>query len=539
MTAEDSSQPQQIDLSPRRVHKALALVLIAVFAYVLAMSLHMRDYFMDDAYIGFRYVDNVISGHGFVFNPPLPVEGVSNIGWLLALLPFAYWFPVTAVAKVLSIVLLLLTVTMTARIVLRFMGARSDYLVVLPIPLLVASQSELLIFSLIGMETALLAAGICVVVLLSFHGERSVVSAIICALLFLVRPECILLFPMAQLFLNGRDWAAWRRQARPLIVFSAMIILITAARWAYFGAALPNTFAAKSARFDEVCVRVLQALVGLNTNIPHPFAGLVALPLLAGGIWALWRQHRRPAAWLSAALAVAFIFGVYARLDWTGMGRYFAPYVPAAVVVMWCGLVAIGRSLLQHRVAPARIDRVLATAAVVFVVAGMAATLMRLKPENIGTYPGTVLTGTSLIEPSLWMRDALPPDAVIATRRIGAVAYYSKKYIFDYKFGLTEPEVAKLVRARGSYLNNPRDDELTDLWLRIKPDYVLESTAVFELILKGTQYTLDDFEIHGLWYRQRRRFPIGNDSEWVLCERIAEPDPGPNGPHPRSSTSER
>ena len=97
------------------MHKALAVVLIAVFAYVIAMSIHMRGYFMDDAYIGFRYVDNAVSGNGLVFNPPQRVEGVSNIGWLLALLPFAHWFPVTAVAKVLSIALVLFTVTITCR----------------------------------------------------------------------------------------------------------------------------------------------------------------------------------------------------------------------------------------------------------------------------------------------------------------------------------------------------------------------------------------------------------------------------------------
>ena len=48
MTAQYSSQAQQIDPSPRHAHKALAVVLIAVFAYVIAMSIHMRGYFMDE-----------------------------------------------------------------------------------------------------------------------------------------------------------------------------------------------------------------------------------------------------------------------------------------------------------------------------------------------------------------------------------------------------------------------------------------------------------------------------------------------------------
>ncbi len=48
-----------------------------------------RHSFTDDAFIGFTYVRHALEGHGFVFNPDVRVEGVTNIGWLLFLLPFA------------------------------------------------------------------------------------------------------------------------------------------------------------------------------------------------------------------------------------------------------------------------------------------------------------------------------------------------------------------------------------------------------------------------------------------------------------------
>ena len=41
---------------------------------------------IDDAYISFRYAQNLLDGHGLVFNPGDPVEGYSNLLWVLHVL---------------------------------------------------------------------------------------------------------------------------------------------------------------------------------------------------------------------------------------------------------------------------------------------------------------------------------------------------------------------------------------------------------------------------------------------------------------------
>ena len=65
----------------------------SVFFYIT------RNYFIDDAFIGFRYITNFLSGKGFVFNPGQRVEGITNIGWLLFLTPLARFFEVPLCAK--------------------------------------------------------------------------------------------------------------------------------------------------------------------------------------------------------------------------------------------------------------------------------------------------------------------------------------------------------------------------------------------------------------------------------------------------------
>ena len=64
-----------------------------------------------------------------------------------------------------------------------------------------------------------------------------------------------------------------------------------------------------------------------------------------------------------------------------------------------------------------------------------------------------MLTGHDLVEPSLWMRDHLAAGSVIATRRLGALAYFSGLQVFDYAFGLTDREVARRVRRAGRYFD--------------------------------------------------------------------------------------
>ena len=60
----------------------LALSVILFFIFVA----WFWSYSIDDAFVTFRYAENFVNGHGFVFNPgDAPVEGYSNFLWLLIL----------------------------------------------------------------------------------------------------------------------------------------------------------------------------------------------------------------------------------------------------------------------------------------------------------------------------------------------------------------------------------------------------------------------------------------------------------------------
>ena len=90
-------------------------VIVGALIYLAAMAYATRSYFVDDAYIGFRYVDNLVAGKGFVFNPPERLEGVTNIGWLAFLAPWSLLGEVSVVAKIVSIALVCATCIGSAR----------------------------------------------------------------------------------------------------------------------------------------------------------------------------------------------------------------------------------------------------------------------------------------------------------------------------------------------------------------------------------------------------------------------------------------
>ena len=87
---------------------AILVVAVSLFAYFT------RECFVDDAFIGFQYIENLLAGHGFVFHPGQPpVEGVTNIGWLLFLAPVGCcWADIAAKGVGLALLLAAIAITM-------------------------------------------------------------------------------------------------------------------------------------------------------------------------------------------------------------------------------------------------------------------------------------------------------------------------------------------------------------------------------------------------------------------------------------------
>ena len=495
-----------------------AVLFMASFAWLI------RDFYMDDAYIGFQYLKSFLAGHGFVFFPgAVPVEGVTNIGWQVALAPLAALLGPPMASKLLGFGLALAVLRLMA-----VLGAsvadgepreqHSASLWLVPV-LLLATSFDFLYFAFAGMETALLAVLLLAMAAIALRSPASWSLPALAMAGCLTHPEAILVLPLYLAFAVVGGFSPRRRLLALLAALAGLMLVVTALRYSYFGDVVPNTFHAKSGGLFLKIDGAFQYLTGRNINIAFPVSGAVALPFLIFGYLRIHRASPPLAAMIAAIALTGIAFGVYSREDWSELARYFAPYLPAALLLFWCGLAeAVDRIGFSGN--PAWRPRFLALAASALVATQLYGILTGM--ARMEGYPGYVLAGRTLVAPAQWIRDTLPADAVIASRRIGALSYHSDRAVFDYVFGLTERDIAARVSERGTGFD-ATDSDLAPLWTDRSPDYILEDDEIMEAIIETAGGTPERFVVHGLAYRVLRRFEIGSERDWVLAGRVDLP----------------
>ncbi|MDH4064691.1 MAG: hypothetical protein OEW19_09845, partial [Acidobacteriota bacterium] len=184
--------------------------------WVGALAWYVRGYFVDDAYITFRFVDNLWLGQGFLFNPPERLEGITNLGWALVLIPLRGLISVPDAAKVLGLVSLTVGLWLVGRIGRRLFEPGSS--VPAAVVLATAASAEYCYFSLAGMETGLAALlGLLAIRCLQRRPEGVTAVSIVAAGLFLVRPEYLIAFPLY--LASGCLGRRRARTARSLSIF--------------------------------------------------------------------------------------------------------------------------------------------------------------------------------------------------------------------------------------------------------------------------------------------------------------------------------
>ena len=98
--------------------------MLTACVFTLVVLQYFYWYFtVDDAFISFRYAENVTQGHGLTFNPGERVEGYTNFLWVLILAFFHVLGADTVVtAKILGAAFGIMLVPMTALLVSRCAG---------------------------------------------------------------------------------------------------------------------------------------------------------------------------------------------------------------------------------------------------------------------------------------------------------------------------------------------------------------------------------------------------------------------------------
>jgi hypothetical protein len=361
------------------------LVLFLVFIATL-------DCYMDDAFIGYTYIKNFFSGKGFVFNPGERVEGVTNSGWLLFLIPFTFFGNIPFISKIISFLCVAATYPLLISGFQKYSCAyeeiqnnrdydNSGYDIInnnnnnpvnnepvikksfFPVlfTLFFLVNFDYFFFSLSGMETAFAGLLISLMLFLTSRKKYSAAGAV-SGFLFFVRPDTVLIMPFF-LFFSGIFYlykshrAPLKQKIQGLFLSGLSFFLVLAAgtgiRLVYFNQYLPNTFIAKSTSIYQFAGRLGLFFIDpiKIKNISILFASKIIILLLMSGIFFLTLKNSRLGFLSGSIIMVSYIFSVYARTDWTETGRYFAHYIPVASAILALSsevLIRLAAQLVSH-----------------------------------------------------------------------------------------------------------------------------------------------------------------------------------------------
>jgi hypothetical protein len=339
--------------------------LFAAAMYLAVVGVVVADP-IDDAFINFRYLEQLLDGHGLVFNPGERLEGFSSPLWLLLLVPGAWLSRVFDSPELLpQWAQALGTLAMLANwALLAFVAPRQLRLsrwAVLFVATVMLWSPFSFAWARAGLETPLVAllAGSALLLdcptPLPATGYRTPggsmprwarpLAAASLAVLCWVRPEGPLLATVVLLAASPwptraarGEWMrrhAWPLARRFLACVALPTALLLALRWSYFGTWLPHAYDAKMSSGAAHWWRGARYVGEFFIASGGPFA------LLFAAIAALGRLRAVVARLLLVVLTLALVV-VLEGGDPLWHSRFMVPVLPLWVLLVALGIDAVG-----------------------------------------------------------------------------------------------------------------------------------------------------------------------------------------------------
>ncbi len=426
----------QLTLSRDRMRLA---VLAGSACWLCMASLWIWHYTVDDAFIGFRYAENLANGYGLVLNKGERVEGYSNFLWIVLLAGAskiaANPILVSKLIGLMSSVLTLLACDHLCRILTTEEAPVYGISVAL-----VASNGLFLNASVEGLETPLFTMLLCWGVLAYLNGLRAdrapsqvgwlAGSSLLFTLLVMTRPDGALTYGLLWLHAARK----FRARSRNLAVFTLPLIVLYAPyfawRWHYYGFFFPNTFYAKRGGTLALYARGASQIFDFLSLHTGGFlvAGLVALSAL------LFSAVETTVIGLVALSRL--IFELWSGGMTAGKFRFLVPALP----LIWI----LAERVLVGWIRTARLGPrygFLLVALSGLLIAAQVADYVRLRHysierERAGMEQAHISLGK-------WLKVNSPPNAKIAVGDIGAIGYWSGLRVLDLD-GLADTHIAHL-----------------------------------------------------------------------------------------------
>lgn len=464
-----------------RVFTPKRIVFLASVTIFLSFVFVFWDYSIDDAFITFKYSENLANGYGLVHDPGQdPVEGYSNFLWLLLLaLAYKLGLPIYATAKVTGI----LSFLVAAGIWFRHFREDDAELTWLVGPFLLICPCAAF-WGVCGLELGL--HTLLIAWATTAFLRRSSWLHVSLLLIVLSRPEGIG-FGLSLLAIGALSDFFNRRLDKRYIITAVAVLAAAAAglflfRMLVFGFPLPNTYYAKMYHIPG------SGYLGLARML------LMLAPFTAALVWGVVRVIQRKAADTELSICVV-VFAtqalIGARMDpvMNFLFRYLVPSLPLLFVV---GLKAVS----HFKRIPVRW----------LVVASALASLLVSLPQVHARVQSERLVVAAQQKFIQWAR-SLPEIATLSISDMGRIPYYTEQTYHDI-YGLVDQETAHQgFNAPGEFLRLPDYFVLVGYVKRDRGEIRLR------LRLRREQLIVQNDPFHDTYKLEKICFPDGSDPE--------------------------
>jgi hypothetical protein len=408
---------------------------------------------LDDALIYARYLQNLIDGNGYVYNPGEYVNGLTSplFGYLSIAPTFILGDARNGV--------MLVSVLAAFASMISFYYVLRLFITSEPLAALPALLSALagITYLNLGMEASLFTALIAVSFSLYFKA-RYFYLGICIGLAILARPEGIFLAPaMALMTLFGdRNWPSIKCYVIPTLLVGSQLVF----NYLYYDAFLPSSGLAKLAQGESGLwgansfLLSLISLFRFGVTVIGSWSILLVLLLLAM-CSTMVRSARR-------YLGLSFTFLAFYTSFFSLQNLPAQPWYYAIHYSLFWSYVALGVYGLCNKFLFER-DAAVNSGLLAFMLAG----LFLQEPRLISELGRTVRADYKEI--GIWLSENTPKDASVAVAEIGTVGWYSQRRIIDV-LGLVTKDVSSYV-ASGDF----------DSWIQLfPPDYILVHEPLWE-----------------------------------------------------------
>lgn len=490
------------------IYTLTQVLLLGAFAAFFSLLLQLWSFTVDDAFITFRYAQNLVVGWGPTFNPTLPlVEGYTTFLWMLLMaLPHLVGIDVVLASKLLGVGLTILTFGALYALVLALIPKTQ---VAIKHPFAALAVFFLAIFpataihAVAGMETAcftflLTLLTLLVVRALGGNSNHAWLISFVALLLGLTRPEgnLLALILLVGLFVFGPRVIKTRLAGASLLFYILPGALYFFWRYLYYDLLFPLPFYLKA-------INPGRPLAGMDTVIDYL---LHLLPPVAFFVFfAFWNPGRRTIilAFPVLALMVFYLIPVHMMgFNW----RFVYPSTPLILALAGFGGMRLVDCLRYASLlggsdwTNARLAFVVASLCLVGVsyLAGAGERISETRRIARGINSTYVQLGKTL---RAFSGDELFPTMAIGDA--GAVPYYSRWRVIDL-IGLNDRQIAFSSVPPLDYLMSNQPD-LVVIGSFKSDQFIREGTwqkSFFEGVMQAgmsPQYALKVDDTYYLW----------------------------------------